>query len=219
MSGKGAHVTNTAMVRRHGFGIGAMDRVGLGTSLRFCVAVSQRRRSEQLYEDAEQENPHTPCMEFIVSLLCGLSVRVRLMRWLSGGRRWSGRHACAKGAVCLPQGQPDVSLWRSSQHPSSQHPHTLLLLPVGSCPDTVDRRIAPPPTAPERGMKSSLHTAPPCPETLSRLPPGRSSPCCQLFASWPCPCKAWRLPERASRRGPLIWAISRWSAWGKHRLP
>jgi hypothetical protein len=47
MSGKGAHVTHTAMVRRHGFGRGTMDRVGLGTSLRRCVAVSQRRRSEQ----------------------------------------------------------------------------------------------------------------------------------------------------------------------------
>ena len=43
----------------------------------------------------------------------------------------------------------------------------------GSRTITVDRRIAPPTAAPERGVKLSLHPAPQCPETLSRLPTGR----------------------------------------------
>ena len=88
-------------------------------------------------------------------------------------------------------------------------------LPGGSCPITVDRRIAPPPAAPERGVNIARHTAPQCPETLSRLPTGRSAPCSRLCASWPCPWKAWRLPERESRCFPLRWSISRWSAWWK----
>jgi hypothetical protein len=61
------------------------------------------------------------------------------------------------------------------------------------CTVTVDRRVAPPTAAPERGVRVSLHPAPQCSDTLSRIPTGRCSPCSRVFASWQCPCKAWRL--------------------------
>src|SRR6266446_9177843 len=68
-------------------------------------------------------------------------------------------------------------------HDHAQYSYNMTMTLPGSCTITVDRRIAPPPAAPERGVKISLHTAPQCPETLSRRPTGRSSPCFRLFAS------------------------------------
>ncbi len=81
---------------------------------------------------------------------------------------------------------------------------------IGSCPVTVERRIAPPPAAPERGVRVSLHPAPQCADTLSRIPPGRCAPCSRGFASWPWP---WQAEGRRTRTGgwrgtPLAGCVS-----------